>query len=89
MGKNATLIVPCPSILCSEGYQHLGQFIRNAPSEQWNALWTSIGENIQAQINEQTAPIWLSTSGLGVHWLHVRLDQRPKYYLHKTYKTLN
>ena len=24
--------------------------------------------------------VWMSTSGLGVYWLHVRLDSRPKYY---------
>mmetsp|Transcript_9405 Transcript_9405/g.21189 ORF Transcript_9405/g.21189 Transcript_9405/m.21189 type:complete len:541 (+) Transcript_9405:444-2066(+) len=25
-------------------------------------------------------PVWLSTSGMGVPWLHVRLDSSPKYY---------
>jgi len=25
-------------------------------------------------------PVWLSTAGAGVSWLHVRLDDRPKYY---------
>lgn len=24
--------------------------------------------------------VWLSTSGLGVYWLHFRIDARPKYY---------
>ena len=31
-------------------------------------------------------PIWLSTAGHGVAWLHVRLDSRPKYYLHAPYR---
>jgi len=30
---------------------------------------------------------WLSTSGLGVGWLHVRLDSRPKYYTYEPYKS--
>jgi len=30
-------------------------------------------------------PLWLSTAGLGVSWLHVRLDTRPKYYRHRVY----
>jgi hypothetical protein len=30
-------------------------------------------------------PIWLSTAGMGVAWLHIRLDERPKYYSHKPY----
>ena len=31
-------------------------------------------------------PVWTSTSGLGVYWLHVRLDSRPKYYQHQPFK---
>ena len=25
-------------------------------------------------------PLWLSTLGLGVAWVHIRLDRTPKYY---------
>jgi hypothetical protein len=32
------------------------------------------------------SPVWLSTSGLGVYWLHVRLDTHPKYYQYQPYK---
>ncbi len=31
-------------------------------------------------------PVWLSTAGAGVSWLHVRLDTRPKYYHHGPYR---
>ena len=31
-------------------------------------------------------PLWLSTSGAGVAWLHVRLDDRPKYIQHAPYR---
>jgi hypothetical protein len=31
-------------------------------------------------------PVWLSTAGGGVAWLHVRLDDRPKYYAHAPYR---
>lgn len=89
LGRDAQLVVPCPNHLYSEGYTHLGQFIRNAPSAQWDALWEMVGQEIQAHVDRDQLPIWLSTSGLGVYWLHVRLDQRPKYYLHKAYKTVN
>jgi len=33
------------------------------------------------------AYFWLSTSGLGIAWLHVRLDERPKYYTHAPYRS--
>jgi hypothetical protein len=31
--------------------------------------------------------VWLSTSGLGVLYLHFRIDTVPKYYSHEPYKT--
>jgi hypothetical protein len=30
-------------------------------------------------------PVWFSTSGMGVAWLHFRLDQRPKYYTYRAF----
>jgi hypothetical protein len=32
--------------------------------------------------------MWVSTSGLGVYWLYIRLDSFPKYYNFQPYKTL-
>jgi hypothetical protein len=32
--------------------------------------------------------VWLSTAGAGVSWLHVRLDDRPKYYQFEPYRHL-
>ena len=31
-------------------------------------------------------PVWLSTAGMGVSWLHLRLDSQPKYYRHGPYR---
>jgi hypothetical protein len=38
---------------------------------------------------ETPAVNWLSTAGMGVPWLHVRLDDRPKDYGHRPYRNLN
>lgn len=32
-------------------------------------------------------PVWLSTAGAGVPWLHVRLDDHPKYYGYALYRS--
>lgn len=85
LGNNAQLVVPCPSNHY-DSYTHLGMFIRNAPSYQIDAFWKKIGEEFDRQKNQNT-PIWLSTSGLGVYWLHARFDQRPKYYTYTPYKS--
>lgn len=77
LGKNAILVVPCPRGPLS-AYGHLGAFIRYAPEPQKHALWQRVGATMQRRLN--ASPVWLSTAGAGVSWLHVRLDDRPKYY---------
>ena len=81
LGRDALLIVPAP-MATNETYTHLAAFLRGAPSEQTHALWRALGRAVQSHWQTSTEPVWVSTAGLGVHWLHVRLDQRPKYYRH-------
>ena len=81
--KDALLVVPCP-IAENSVYPHLAAFVREAPESQQHSFWQCLGQVIQQNINHQ--PMWVSTSGLGVYWLHIRLDSSPKYYAHKPYK---
>ncbi len=75
--NDAVLVVPCP-LGPQSAYAHLGAFIRTAPDAQRHQLWCRVGMAMEARLG--TEPVWLSTAGLGVSWLHVRLDSRPKYY---------
>jgi hypothetical protein len=77
LGGDAILIVPSPKTDVS-AYGHLAAFVRNAPSSQCKSLWRSVGNAMVQRVG--TKPVWLSTAGGGVSWLHVRLDDRPKYY---------
>jgi hypothetical protein len=79
LGGDATLIVPCP-ITKSANYSHIGAFHRSAPLSQQHAFWTAVANEALARIGSK--PLWLSTAGGGVDWLHMRLDERPKYYRH-------
>jgi len=83
LGRDATLIVPCP-IDDESKYSHLATFVRSAPEAQVDALFRSVGRATLQRISER--PLWLSTAGMGVYWVHVRLDSRPKYYRHEPYK---
>ena len=65
-------------------YGHLAAFVREAPREQVHALWARVGELVLERVSN--VPLWLSTAGGGVAWLHVRLDSRPKYYTHAPYR---
>ncbi|MBN9119897.1 MAG: hypothetical protein J0I06_12175 [Planctomycetes bacterium] len=83
LGGDAVLVVPrpqVPPIPCG----HLASFVREAPAEQVGALWRCVGEAMSRRVG--TEPVWLSTAGAGVSWLHVRLDDRPKYYGHEPYQ---
>ncbi len=77
LGGDAMLIVPSPRG-DNQAYGHLAAFIRHAPESQVDALWRMIGTTVAKQVS--AAPLWLSTAGGGVAWLHVRLDSQPKYY---------
>jgi hypothetical protein len=83
LGGDATLVVPCP-IADDSAYGHLATFVRNAPEYQQNQLWKIVGETMQHLLGDTT--IWLSTAGASVSWLHVRLDDRPKYYGFAAYR---
>ena len=77
MSKDAILIVPQP-VAEASAYGHLAAFVRLAPVPQRQSLWSAVGETLGRRVGEK--PVWLSTAGTGVSWLHVRLDDRPKYY---------
>ena len=79
LGADALLVVPCP-ISNSANYSHIGVFHRSAPHSQQHAFWIAVAQAVQARLGSQ--PLWLSTAGGGVDWLHMRLDKRPKYYRH-------
>jgi hypothetical protein len=83
LGGDATLVVPCP-LDDESGYAHLGTFVRNGPSHQVDALFRCVGEAASRRLCDR--PQWLSTAGMGIYWLHVRIDSRPKYYRHTPYK---
>jgi hypothetical protein len=82
---DATLVVP-REIGPRSAYGHFAAFTRNAPIEQQHELWKNVGAAMLARVGDR--PVWLSTAGLGVPWLHVRLDDRPKYYAYAPYRTV-
>lgn len=83
LNGDALLVAPCPE----EGganFAHLASFTATASQARQDALWQAVGEVLKAHIGGE--PTWLSTAGLGVAWLHVRLDTRPKYYRYAPYR---
>ena len=88
LGGDAQLVAPCPSHEDKAAYAHLAAFARRAPAQQQRALWSRTAEELRSLLSSSRGgePLWLSTSGKGVAYLHVRVDSRPKYYTFPEYK---
>lgn len=84
LGRTATLVVPRP-LADANTYCHLARFVRGAPMAQVHHLWQRVAQVVQADLSAR--PLWLSTAGGGVSWLHVRIEGVPKYYRHRPYAT--
>lgn len=85
LGGDARLVVPTP-IGSLDAYAHLAAFLRCAPAAQKRSLWKTMAGSLNERLSAK--PSWLSTAGLGVSWLHLRIDTRPKYYRHDDYKRI-
>jgi hypothetical protein len=83
LGRDAELVVP-RKMGTDAAYTHLACFVREAPAEQANEFWCDVADAVCSR-TQRGRRVWLSTAGLGVSWLHVRIDDRPKYYRHAAF----
>jgi len=88
LSGDACLIVP-RQIVGAECYAHFAAFVRGAPREQQHALLRSLALETEKRLDASSNRFWISTAGLGVPWVHVRLDERPKYYQYRLYAERN
>ena len=84
------LVSPCPpqNRLDDSKYVHLAKFMREGPPEKIEDIWKKAAEDLLQRLRTSSSPWWLSTSGDGVAWLHIRIDPRPIYYLHSDYRQI-
>lgn len=75
LSGDARLVAPTRA---DDDCAHIAAFTRTARVERQRALWTAVGDAARDLLGAE--PRWISTAGLGVPWLHVRLDRQPKYY---------
>ena len=83
LGGDAVLVAPRPRTP-DDAWPHLASFARTAPPDRQHAFWRTVAAAVANRLGD--SPLWLSTNGLGVAWLHVRLDTRPKYYAFAPYR---
>jgi hypothetical protein len=87
LGNDAFLVAPHKLIDDNVVYSHLAAFVRGAPQDQVSGLWRLAAKTLLAELLHVSPdePLWLSTDGRGVPWLHLRLDHKPKYFKFRPY----
>ena len=84
LGGDAGLVAPVPQRQ-DDDFRDLAHFVRSADRDIQIEFWNLTGSEAIRRAGPR--PYWLSTSGLGVYWLHARFDSRPKYYQHTVYRS--
>ena len=91
LGGDATLVSPLPptdETNNDASYSHLAIFVRNAPKSQVAEFWKLAAATYLRVLKtkQPSEKSWFSTNGMGVAWLHLRIDDRPKYYSYQPFK---
>ena len=77
LSGDTMLVVPTP--VDNVSFATLKNFIHNASVKQQAALWACVAKEVR-RILKNSNQVWVSTHGLGVPYLHVRICKTPKYY---------
>lgn len=85
LSGSSTLIIPEPIQDDTDVYAHLANFLRMASDIEICDFWQLVGKQYTQAIQKEKT-VWLSTSGLGVAYLHMRIDHRPKYYTYDPFR---
>lgn len=98
LNGDSLLVVPSPPISVehfnnnNDRYQmmtHLASYLRESSFDHVCSFLRTVGERFTERLTtgvDSGSKLWLSTSGLGVSWLHVRIDTIPKYYNYLPYR---
>ena len=81
LSGDTVLVIPMPRK--GKSYATLKDFVDNAPKKQQQELWKLVAKEAKKQA-KKFGKVWISTHGLGVPYLHVRIASHPKYYFSKT-----
>jgi hypothetical protein len=73
LGKDAILTIPCPKLRAV--WPPL-KFSRSSTLDLQTLLW----RRVFSIAKDAGKPMYISTDGRTVPWLHVRIEDNPKYY---------
>ena len=77
LSKDTVLVVPQPRQ--GKQFTNLYYFMKNASVVQQKELWKLVVKEVRKMLQKHEN-IWVSSQGLGIDYLHVRICSFPKYY---------
>ena len=80
LSGDTILVIPMPN--SGKSYATIKDFTDNAPLVQQQEFWKRVAKLAKEQMKIHKR-VWVSTHGLGVPYLHVRICNKPKYYFSK------
>ena len=83
LSGDAMLVIP--SLQAKRDYSHLRAFLENCTDQRLIEIYWKNTANQIRQAVKRTGYTWVSTHGLGIPWLHIRISTVPKYYVHGAY----
>lgn len=86
LGDDGLLLVPTLRLANTpyDACAHFARFMRQASSRDLIDMWKKLAAAVLARYTDaarEGAPLYVSTHGKGVPWLHVRICDTPKYYV--------
>lgn len=89
LGGDTLLVVPRPPDGPLPDWGHLLAWVRD-PGADTRGFWHAAAHAALGRADAHgPRPTWVSTSGLAVPWLHLRLDPRPKYITWAPYRRVD
>jgi hypothetical protein len=82
ISEDTRLIIPIPRQ--NKNFSTIKDFIDNATITQQQHFWNHVSKEILLFLTKNEN-VFVSTHGLGVHYFHIRLCTRPKYYKTKQF----
>ena len=77
LSGDTLLVVPMPRE--GKNYATIKDFVDSAPIIQQKMFWKEVAILSRRQMKKHKN-VWVSTHGMGVAYLHVRICNNPKYY---------
>ena len=77
LNKDTILIIPKPRK--NKTFTTLFHFMNEASQLQQKKLWKKVALETKKFLKNHDN-VWISTHGLGVSYLHIRISAKPKYY---------